>query len=134
MHGLSGRPSQGATAEQVNVDVINCLAAICSRIDNGAVSLRESLGARDLCGGPLEVAQQLLLFFVCMSDGGDMYSRNYEDVHRSLRLDVRESVAMIILVDGFGRNASIDDLAEDATHDKSLQGARFPSRKRRSSD
>jgi hypothetical protein len=107
----------------MNVDVINGLTTVASRVDDSAVSLSQPLGARDLCSGPLKVAQQFFLFFLRMSDGRDMFSRNDEDVHWGLRLQVSEGVAMIILVDGFRGNASIDDLAEDATHDEEFTGA-----------
>lgn len=123
MRGSSGWPCQGAAAEQVDVDVVHGLATIGSGIDDGAVSVSESFGARNLCRGPLKVAQQFLLFFLSMSDGRDMFSRNDEDVHGRLRLYVCKGVAMIILVDGFGGNASIDNLAEYATHDEESTGA-----------
>ena len=45
-----------------------------------------------------------------------MFARNDEDVHRGLGIDVGKSIALVILVDGFGRNASINDLAKDAAH------------------
>jgi hypothetical protein len=37
-------------------------------------------------------------------------------MHGSLRMEVRESVALLVLVDGGGGDASVNDLAKEATH------------------
>ena len=103
--------------------MVDRLTAIFSRIDNCAIPLREPLRARDLCGGPLQVAEQFLVFLLRVSNGRDVLPRDDKDMYRRLRLDICKGVAMLILVDGFRGNASIDDLAEDATHDEEFTGA-----------
>jgi hypothetical protein len=37
-------------------------------------------------------------------------------MHRRLRVKVREGIALLILVDGGGGDASVNDLAKEATH------------------
>jgi len=39
-----------------------------------------------------------------------------EDVDGCLRMDVGEGVALVVLVDGGGRDGAVDDLAEEAGH------------------
>ena len=99
------------------MDVVDSLAAIRSRINDSAISLRKALGASDFRCGPLQVPEELLLLLLCVSDRCDVFSWDDKNVHGRLRLDVGEGVAVLILVYGFRRDASIDDLAEDAVHD-----------------
>ena len=101
------------------------LAAIFSRIDDCAIALRESFGARDFSSGPMQVAKQRIVLLPGMSDGGDVLPRDNKDVHRRLRLDVGEGVAVLILVDRFGGDTSIYDLAEYAAHGEESTGARI---------
>jgi hypothetical protein len=125
---LSWRPCHRAAAEQVKVDVVYRLATVRSCINDGAVSLRESFGACDFRSGPLQMTEEFLLWLLGVSDGGDVYSRDDKDVHGGLRLDIGEGVAVLILVDSFGRNGSVNDLAKDAVHDEESTGFGFGSR------
>ena len=118
---LARGPCHGAAAEEMYVDVVDGLATVFAGVDDGAVSLGESFSAGDFRGGPLEVAEQVLVILFCVSDRGDVLPGDNEDMYGRLRLDVGEGVAVLILVDGFGRNASVDDLAEYAAHGESLQ-------------
>lgn len=54
-----------------------------------------------------------------------MLPRDNEDVDGRLRLEVSERVTVLILVDGFGGDASVDDLAENATHVEKSTGVRI---------
>ena len=118
----SGRPGHLSAAKQVNVDVINGLAPIRSGVDYSSISLRESFGPSDFRSSPLKMTEKFPLLFLRMGDGCDMFTRNDEDVHGGLRLHVGKGVAMLILVDSLGRDAPIDDLAEDATHEEESTG------------
>jgi hypothetical protein len=46
----------------------------------------------------------------------DMSARDHEDMNRRLRMKVREGVALVVLVDGRGRDGPVNDLAKDAAH------------------
>ena len=107
------------------MDMVNCLATVGSRINDRAVPLGETLCARDLCGSPMKVAQQFPLILFRMCDGGNMLSGYYKNMHGCLRLNICKGVAMLILIDGFGRDASIHDLAKDATHGQEFTGANY---------
>jgi hypothetical protein len=100
----------------VDVDVVDGLATMISRIDDGAIALLQPFGAGNFCRNPVQMADQSIVLLPRMGDGRYVLAGNDKDVHRSLRIDVREGIAFVILIDGFGRDASIDDLAEDATH------------------
>jgi len=105
------------------MDVVDCLPAIFSRVNNGAVSLGESFRASDLCGGPLQMSEKMFVILFGVSDGGDVLPRDDKDVDGSLRPDVSEGVAVLILIDGFGGDTSVDDLAEYAAHAQESTGA-----------
>jgi len=47
-----------------------------------------------------------------------VFSRHNQNVHGRLRIEIREGVAEIVLVNCFRRNTPVDYLAEDATHVK----------------
>lgn len=98
------------------MNVVDCLAAIFSRIDNDPITLGKSFGASYLCCGPLQMAEKVFVIFVGVSDGSDVFAGHDEDVDRRLRLQVSEGIALFILVDGFGGDTSVDDLAEYAAH------------------
>jgi hypothetical protein len=122
---LSGRPGHRSAAEKVDVDVVHGLTAVFSGVDDSAIALRESLGARDFRSSPMQVAEQGVVFPLCVRDGCDVFARDDKDVHRRLWLDVGEGVTVLILVDGFGGNTSVDDLAEYATHGEESTGVRI---------
>lgn len=109
------------------MDVFDGLAAVVSGVDHGAITLGEALGSGDFSGGPMQMAEKLVMFLFGLGNGGDVLAGNDEDMHRRLRLHIGKGIALIVLVDGSGRDGSIDDLAEDATHSqlKSLQAAAF---------
>lgn len=107
------------------MDVVDCLTSISPGIDNSAVSLRKPLVACDLRCCPLQMPQQLFVVLFGVSDRGDVLARDDEDVHWRLGLDVGECVATLVLVNGLRRNASINDLAEEATHGEESTGVWF---------
>ncbi len=102
------------------MDVVDGLAAVLSSIDHGAIAILQPFGAGNFRRSPMQMADQRIVLFPGVSDGGHVFAGNDEDVHRCLRIDIGESIALVILIDGFGRNASINDLAKDAAHGWSL--------------
>ena len=55
----------------------------------------------------------------------DVLAGNHEEVRRRLGVDVKESDALVVLVDGLGGDGSIDDLAEGAIHSGTSLQERF---------
>lgn len=98
------------------MDVIHCLSSVLTRIDHGAKAIGEPFAARDLGRSPVQMPEQFAVFFPGLRERRDVLARNYKDVNRCLRIDVRKRIAVIVLVNGFGRDASVNDLAEKAAH------------------
>jgi hypothetical protein len=53
-----------------------------------------------------------------------MFLRDEQDVHRGLRVDVRERKDEIVLIDALGRNSAGDDFAEETIHKYKIRDAR----------
>ena len=96
--------------------VIDRLAAVVAGVDHGAVSAGQAFGAGDFCRGPVEMSEKLVVLFLRVGNGGNVPARHYQYVHRRLRLDVHEGIALIILINRLRRDASINNLAEEAAH------------------
>ena len=100
----------------MQMNMIHSLPAIRASVDNNAIAFAESLGARDLCRHRSKVTEQRLVCFIHIGERGDMLPRHNQYVNRSLRVNVRERVAMLVLIDGCRGNASVNDLAKQAAH------------------
>lgn len=99
------------------MDMIDGLPAIFAGVNHSAISLRQSLRAGDFGGCPMKMADQGVELLASVGDGRGVLARDNKDVHGRLRIDVSEGVALVVLIDSFGWNASIDDSAEETTHD-----------------
>lgn len=88
-----------AAAEQVNMNMIDSLAAVVTGIDHGAIALFESLAARDLRGSQQQMTEKLFVFLAGVCGGCDVATRNNENVYWSHRPDVNEGVAFVVLID-----------------------------------
>jgi hypothetical protein len=113
---LTRWPGHWATTEQMDVNVVDGLPAIFAGVDHGAIALCQPFGAGYFGGCPMKMADQGVVLVAGVGDGCDVLARNDKDVYRRLRIDVGEGVALVVLVEGFGRNTSIDDLAKETTH------------------
>jgi len=98
------------------MDVVDGLAAVLAGVDHGAIALRQSFGAGNLRGCPMKMADEGVVFLAGMGNRRDVFAWNDKDVYGRLRIDVGEGVALVVLVDGFGRDTSVDDPAEEAAH------------------
>jgi hypothetical protein len=105
-----------ASSQQVEVDVVDGLATMLSCIDNSAIALLEAFGAGNLSRGPMQMANQRIVLFSRMRDRGYVLAGYDQDVHGRLWIDVGEGVALVILVNGFGGDASIDNPAKETAH------------------
>jgi hypothetical protein len=106
------------------VDVVDRLATVGSGVDNGSVSLCKALCAGDFSCRPVQMPEQFFVFSLGVRDGSDMLSRDDEDVDWRLRFQVGERVTVVVLIDGFRRDAAVDDLAEDTAHSQKFIGVR----------
>ncbi len=113
---LPRRPRERPSAEQVDVEMLDGLAAVFSCVDHHAIAIGEALVAGDLGGGPEQVAKQRAVAGIGVVQRGDVFARRHQHMDGRLRMKVGEGVAQLVLVDRSGRNASVDDLAKEATH------------------
>lgn len=100
----------------MDMQVIDRLTTILSRIDHRAKTPSEPCGTGDFSRNPVEMAEELEVFLLRICDRGDVLAWNDKDVHRRYRLDVSKCVAKFVLVDSFRGNTSFDNLAEKASH------------------
>lgn len=113
---LSRWPGHGASAEQMDVDVIDGLPAVFSGIDHRSIAPSQSFGASNLSGYPVQMSDEGAVLAASMCNGADVLTRNDQHVHRCLRIDIGKGVALVVLVYGLGRDTSLDDPAKEAAH------------------
>jgi hypothetical protein len=100
----------------MNVQVIDGLPAVVSRVDHHAVSLGKIVLAGQVRPNPQQVAKQGRVLLACFSQRNKMFAGRDQNVNWRLRIDIGKSVAFVILVDSRRRDASFNDLAEKAAH------------------
>jgi hypothetical protein len=94
------------------------LARVGAVIQDQSVSrISDSLLSSHLFGGLKNLPQQLGVVVVGAGHVYDGLSRNDQDVHRGLGIDVSEGDAVVVLVDEVGGNLSRDDLLEEGHED-----------------
>ena len=105
-----------AAAEQMEVKMIDGLAAVFAGVDDYAIALAEAFVAGNRGGCIQEMAEQVAVVSGCVVERGEVFTGNDENVDRRDRMNVGEGVAELVLVDGSGGNGTFGDLAEDAGH------------------
>ncbi len=110
LFALAGRPVHGASAEDVEVKVVDGLTAVAASVDDDAVAVGEML-AGDGRGGVEEFAEQ-----GCGSvgGGGKVLAGDGEEVSGGFGVDVGEDDGVLVLVDGLDGDGAVGDFAEDA--------------------
>ena len=94
------------------MEMVDGLAAVIAGVNDYAVALVETFVASDSGCGPEQVTQQGWVMCAGFGERDDVFSRRDENVHGRLWVDVGEGVTLVVLVDGGGWDASIDDFAE----------------------
>ncbi len=105
-----------AAAKQVQVEMIDGLAAVLACVDHNSIALAKLLQTGNLCCGPQQVTEQGLLVFTHLIERADVFARHDQHVHRRFRADVGKGISKVVLIDRGRRNLSCDDLAEEAIH------------------
>src|ERR1700677_2741712 len=100
----------------MQMKMVDRLSAVGAGIDDDAITIGQSLFVSYLRRGPVQVAEQGALVLARIDHGRDVLARDDKDVDRGLGVDVGESVAQLILVDGRGGNFTLDDPAKKAAH------------------
>jgi len=105
-----------AAAEQMEVKMIDGLAAVFAGVDDDTIAFAEAFVAGNRGGCIQEMAEQVAVVSGCVVERGEVFTGNDENVDRRDRMNVGEGVAELVLVDGSGGNGTFGDLAEDAGH------------------
>ena len=105
-----------AAAKQMEMQVIHCLAAVFTGVDDDAVAFAEAFAAGDLNSSLEKMAEEFAVRCIGVIERGNMFAGNDENVHGRLRMKIREGVTMLILVDGGGGDGALGDFAEYAGH------------------
>src|ERR1035438_5572702 len=92
---LSRRPSERTAAEQMDVEVIDGLAAVFARVDHHTIALGQPLGAGYLCRSPQQVTKQRAVVLIGFGYRGDVPARRHQHMDGSLRMYVRKGVAEV---------------------------------------
>lgn len=113
---LPRRPVECSSAKDVNVQVIDRLAAISATIDDGAVSVRQTKLLGDFLRGQQQVPQQSLILTRSCREVCQFFFGDHQHMRRSLRRDVMKCQAQIIFMDDLSRDFPIEDPFENRRH------------------
>ena len=102
------------SAEDVEVQVHDGLAAVRAAVVDDAVAAAEAFRLGDLGDGFKAACDPHAVLRCYLVSAGDMSLGNNEDVHRSLRIDVAESIDILILIDLCAGDIPGDYLAKQA--------------------
>lgn len=96
--------------------MIDGLAAVGAGVDHDAITLGQLFRAGDFGCGAHEVTEQRTIVGIALGKRGDVAARSDEHMHGGCGMNVGEGVTLVVLVDGGGGNASVNDFAKDAAH------------------
>ena len=102
------------SAEDMEVQVHDGLAAVRAAVVDDAVAAAEAFDLSDLRDGFKAARDPHAVLRGYLVGAGNMSLGNDEDMHRSLRVDVTESVDILILIDLCAGDIPGDYLAEQA--------------------
>lgn len=114
LNQLSGRPVHLPSAQQMQMQMENCLARVRAHVVNGAKTVLQLAFAGDFCRHQLAIANNFSIVFHRLINSDNMLLGNDQYMRRRLRFDVFKDESLLIFVNFLGRNFSRDDLAEQA--------------------
>ena len=116
---LSRGPDHLSAAEDVQMDMIDLLAAILVRIDDDTITgIGYALILRYRGSLHEQMTQQRFIFFRYFSKGGYLSFRNEQYMDRGFRVYIPERNTLIILVYDGSRYLFVYNLREYGTHDR----------------
>lgn len=110
------RPGEGATAEDVDVEVGDGFAAVGAVVDHDAVTGGEVELTGHRAGGEQEVAKERLVIGRGGADARDDLFRDDEEVRGRLRRDVVKDDAEVVFVLDLGGDFAGNDAFEEGGH------------------
>lgn len=101
-------------AEDVDMEVIDGLAAVGTGVDDQPIAVVEVVDAGDLAGFGEQGTEQSGVGRQCMGVGRDVALGDEQDVYRGLRMDVGKGEGVAGLVKALGGDGARHDFAEEA--------------------
>ena len=89
----------------MQMQMFHRLPTVFARIHDNPVAVLETLLAGNIRSGPQQVPQQRAFLLARFVERGDVFPRNNQNMHRSLRIDVRKGVAEVVYTHVFGFEA-----------------------------
>jgi len=80
------------------MQVIHGLAAVFAGVDDGSITLDETLLAGDLSYHAEQMAKQRSICFCSLSQRANVLTRDDEDMNRGVRMNVGEGDALLVFV------------------------------------
>jgi hypothetical protein len=102
----------------VDVEMVYRLATIFACVDYYAIAFREALFASQICCHPQEVTEEGGMFFACFGQRNEVFAGRDQEMYGGLGVNIGKGVTAVVLIFGIRRNASLNDLAEKAGHDR----------------
>lgn len=111
---LAWWPAHMASAEDVDVQMVDCLAAVGPGVYDDSVAVIETGRARERGRGGHEATEDLGVLFAGFGMGRDVGLGDEQQVNGSLGMDVGKGERVLVFVDPPGWNLPAHDPAEDA--------------------
>jgi len=104
------------SAKQMDVEVVDGLAAVGAGVNDQPVAISQVLLTRDFSCCRDQMPEHGCILRRCVGKRGDVLLRDEQDMYRCLRVDVREGEDMVVLIDALGGDGAGDDFAEETIH------------------
>ncbi len=88
----------GSSAKQMQMQMINCLSAILTRIDHRAIAVAQPFLPSNFSGCIQQMAQQRLVFPRRLRQRCDVFARHHQHMHSGMRMNVGKGNAALILI------------------------------------
>ena len=110
---LARRPGKGASAQEMTVDMIHCLASVGFAVNHKAAALfSTALGSGKFLSFKKHLPHEGRIVSIQLHYVFDMLFRNNKKMHRRLGVYVIKSQKLIIFVQLAGRNFPINDFTK----------------------
>jgi hypothetical protein len=103
-----------ASAQQVDVEVIDGLSAFGAGADDDSIAFAEAQFAGDIGDGEQEAAEEGFVGGVRFGQRYQVLFRDHKNVRGGLRIYVMEGQNEVVLANLLSRDGACDDFAEDA--------------------
>lgn len=95
------------------MEVIHGLRSLLAIIDHDPVSVRQTLLLRQPTGRDQQMPQELLVSWSYLTYSGNLNFGDHKEMDRSLRSDVTERQALLVLIEDICRKSPVKDPRED---------------------